>query len=221
MAAMSTSSLKTLAALSLRRSHSLTHSLPHRALSLLSPLPPSPHSLPLSPPSPSLTLPTRGFKSTPYFEFAKKKKGGKGGKGGECESEGDAPAPPDIKQVEVQMEQRLTHLREEFSRMHNSRVSKDMFNHVMVEAYGSKSAVPECGQVSVQTASKVVINVFDAAIVPAVTKALRDCGLNLNPIVDGSMVSVPIPKASKEKREDMVKLAKKAGEKVCTCMVDK
>jgi ribosome recycling factor len=35
------------------------------------------------------------------------------------------------------------------------------------------------------------------------------------------MVSVPIPKASKEKREDMVKLAKKAGEKVCTCMVDK
>lgn len=96
-----------------------------------------------------------------------------------------------------------------------------MFNHVMVEAYGSKSAVPECGQVSVQTASKVVINVFDAAIVPAVTKALRDCGLNLNPIVDGSMVSVPIPKASKEKREDMVKLAKKAGEKVCTCMVDK
>ena len=55
---------------------------------------------------------------------------------------------------------------------------------------------------------------FDSAIVSAVASALRDCGLSLNPLVDGSVVTVSIPKASKEKREDMVKLAKKAVEKV-------
>jgi ribosome recycling factor len=165
----------------------------------------------------------RGFKSTPHCAFAKKKKGGsKGGKGGGSSSDRDddaeGPAPPDVKEIEGQMDKRITRLKEEFSRMHNSRVSKEMFNNVMVEAYGSKSPVPECGQVSVQTASKVVINVFDASIVPAVTKALRDCGLNLNPIADGSVVSVPVPKASKEMREDMVKVSKKVAEKVMTTL---
>lgn len=164
---------------------------------------------------PVYTVPVRGFRSSLYYSFAKKKKGGKGKGGPSNEDAGDeAPAPPDMKEVEAQMDKRITRLKEEFSKMHNSRVNKDMFNNVMVDAYGSKSAIPECGQVSVQTASKVVINVFDASIVPSVTKALRECGLNLNPIVDGSMVSVPVPKASKEKREDMVKLAKKAAEKV-------
>lgn len=165
--------------------------------------------------SPAFTVSSRGFKHTSYNAFAKKKKGGSGGKGkGNNDSEDVSVDPPDIKDVEKQMEARVTRLKEEFTRMHNSRVSKDMFNHVLVEAYGSTSALPECGQVSVQTASKVVINVFDAALVSSVTKALRDCGLNLNPIVDGSVVSVPVPKASKEKREDMVKIAKKAAEKV-------
>lgn len=166
----------------------------------------------------AITILNRGFQSTPYNSFAKKKKGGSGGKGkGKNNDDDDAPvAPPDVKEVEKKMEARLTHLKEEFTRMHNSRVSKDMFNHVIVDAYGSRTPLPECGQVSVQTASKVLINVFDAAIVSSVTKALRDCGLNLNPIADGTVVSVPVPKASKEKREDMVKLAKKAGEKVGT-----
>lgn len=161
-----------------------------------------------------ISIDVRGFKSTPHCAFAKKKKGGGKGKGGDDDDDEDAPAPPDVKDIEAQMDKRIAYLREEFSRMHSNRVTKDMFNVVMVEAYGSKSPIPECGQVSVQTASKVVINVFDAGLVPAVTKALRDCGLNLNPTAEGTVVTVPVPKASKEKREDTVKLAKKAGEKV-------
>lgn len=150
---------------------------------------------------------TRSFHHTP-LALAKKKKGGDSAADDEA-----APAPPDVKEVEAEMQKRIAYLKEEFARLHNSRVSKDMFNNVLVDAYGSKSPIPECGQVSVQSASKVVINVFDSAIVSAVASALRDCGLNLNPIVEGSVVSVPIPKASKEKREDVVKLAKKAAEK--------
>ena len=157
----------------------------------------------------------RGYHSTQCNMLAKKKKGGAKGKSRNDNEDdvGDATLP-DVNDVAKQMDARIVRLKDDFTRIHNSRVSKDMFNHVLVDAYGSKCPVPECGQVSVVTASKVVINVFDSAIVPKVSNALRDCGLNLNPVVDGTVLTVPIPKASKEKREELMKVAKKAGEKV-------
>lgn len=151
----------------------------------------------------------RYFHSSVFRSAKKKKKGGSKNE----DSVDDAPALPDLSETGNRMEKRVAHLKEEYTRMHSGRVSKDMFNHVLVDAYGSKSPVPECGQVSVQAASKIVINVFDGSIASDVSKALRDCGLNLNPIVEGTTISVPIPKASKEMREDMVKVAKKAAEK--------
>lgn len=55
----------------------------------------------------------------------------------------------------------------------------------------------------------------------AVQEAVRDCGMNLNPSTEGpGQVNVPIPKPTKESREEVAKVAGKAAEKVhvfCSC----
>lgn len=47
-------------------------------------------------------------------------------------------------------------------------------------------------------------------------KAIREAGLNLNPISDGKNLKVPIPKPTKEHRDNMVKIANKAAEQAKT-----
>jgi len=62
----------------------------------------------------------------------------------------------------------------------------------------------------------LLVNVHDPEVVTAVEKAIRVTDLGLNPIVDGKTLKVPIPKQTKEFRENMVKLASKAAEQTKT-----
>eukprot|EP01041_Mallomonas_annulata_P006780 gene6780-13734_t len=120
---------------------------------------------------------------------------------------------PDINDYEKLMDKRVVRLTDELSKLRGGKVSNDMFDHVLVEAYGSRVPVPETGQVTIKTPTKVSIAVFDPVVIQAVAKALTDCGMNLNPVVDGNMVEIIIPKPSKEAREGLIKTAAKAAEK--------
>jgi ribosome recycling factor len=120
----------------------------------------------------------------------------------------------DVKEYDLLMEKRIIRLVDEFTRLRAGRVSSDMFDNVVIEAYGSKTILTEVGQVTVKGPTKVSIAVFDPLLVQHVSKALEEYGLNLNPVVEGNMVEVVIPKPSKETREALVKNASKASEKV-------
>ncbi len=72
----------------------------------------------------------------------------------------------------------------------------------------------QAAQVTMKAANKISISVFDPDLIAGVSKALRDCNMNLSPTSEGNNISVVIPKPSKEAREGIVKLASKAAEKV-------
>lgn len=86
------------------------------------------------------------------------------------------------------------------------------FHSIPVESYGTISNI---AQVTLKSASKVSITVFDPEAVKKVADAIRaSSDLNLNPIIDGSTMEVNIPKPSKETREATVKSMHKVAEKV-------
>jgi ribosome recycling factor len=60
----------------------------------------------------------------------------------------------------------------------------------------------------------LTVQVWDAANVKFVDKALRESDLNINPTVDGQIVRVPIPKLSEERRLDLIKIVKNQSEKI-------
>jgi ribosome recycling factor len=89
-----------------------------------------------------------------------------------------------------------------------------MFNSVLVEGNGSRTPIPELAQISVKGANRIAISVFDPAMTVLVANAIRESGLNLTPEMDGNTINITIPKPSLEARNELVKVAAKAVEKV-------
>lgn len=68
-------------------------------------------------------------------------------------------------------------------------------------------------QVTLKTPKAATVSVYDPELAGAVAEAIEKAGMNLNPQVDGATVTVPIPKLSKEVREDLIKVASTHAEK--------
>lgn len=152
----------------------------------------------------------RSFHTSRISFFAKNKKASK-----ESAEENEISIEiPNAKDIELDMNKRIIRLNDEFSKLRGGRVSADMFNHLVVEAYGSRIPLTDAGQVTLRTGNKLNVSVFDPELVNSVSKTIQECGLGLNPQVEGSSIAILVPKPSKEARESVVKMASKVAEKV-------
>jgi len=70
----------------------------------------------------------------------------------------------------------------------------------------------QCCSVSVNDARMLNVNIWDKGLVGAADKAIRDAGLGLNPVVDGTNLRIPIPPLNEERRADLTKVAGKYAE---------
>jgi ribosome recycling factor len=120
---------------------------------------------------------------------------------------------PKSADYEVLMDKRITYLESEFNSLRAGRASVDMFNHLDVAAYGSKMSIAEAGQISLKSPTKLSIVAFDPELSGAIATAIREGGMNLNPMVEGNTIMVNIPKPSKESRDLLIKTASKYSEK--------
>jgi ribosome recycling factor len=69
-----------------------------------------------------------------------------------------------------------------------------MLDHVQVDAYGSKAPLSSVAHVVLRNPSLIVVSPFESSQAQVVATAIRDCGLNLNPIIEDGNVKVPLPK---------------------------
>ena len=111
------------------------------------------------------------------------------------------------------MEGALEQLRHEFSGLRAGRASTSMLETVVVEAYGSHMPISQCGSVSVPEPRLLTVTVWDASVTKAVEKAIRDSGLGLNPQAEGTVIRVPIPQLTEERRKELQKVAGQYAEK--------
>ena len=110
------------------------------------------------------------------------------------------------------MEGALTALSNEFGGLRTGRASPNLLDTVMVSAYGSMMPMNQVGSVSVADARMLNVNIWDKSLVGAADKAIRDAGLGLNPVVDGTNLRIPIPPLNEERRKDLTKIAGKYAE---------
>jgi ribosome recycling factor len=110
------------------------------------------------------------------------------------------------------MEGAAEQLRQEFIGLRTGRASTNMLETVMVEAYGSHMPVSQCGSVSVPEPRMLTVTVWDAGLTKAVEKAIRDSGLGLNPQGEGTVIRVPIPQLTEDRRKELQKVAGKYAE---------
>jgi len=113
----------------------------------------------------------------------------------------------DLDDIKRRMEGSLNSLKTEFIGLRAGRASTAMLEPIMVEAYGSKMPMNQVGNISVPEPRLLTVTVWDAGLTSSVEKAIRESDLGLNPMAEGTLIRVPIPDLSEERRKDMVKVA--------------
>ena len=118
----------------------------------------------------------------------------------------------DMKSLNRRMDGAVSVLADEFAGLRTGRASPSLIDRIMVDAYGSEMQMDQVGTISVPEPRMLTVQVWDASLVKAVEKAIREADLGLNPQPDGQLVRVPVPELNEERRREMSKIAGKYAE---------
>jgi ribosome recycling factor len=117
-----------------------------------------------------------------------------------------------IADAQQRMDTSLETVRKELSAMRTGRASLSMLDNVRVDYYGTPTPLSQVGNMSIPDPTMITLQPWDASLLPAIEKAIRGAGLDLNPQNDGKVIRIPIPQLNEERRKLLVKGAHKAAE---------
>lgn len=92
------------------------------------------------------------------------------------------------------------------------RANPAIVENVKAEAYGNVMPINQLASISVTDPRTLLINVWDNAIVKSVADAIRDCGMNFNPMVDGQNIKITLVPLTQDRRNELCKVAAKSAE---------
>ena len=115
-------------------------------------------------------------------------------------------------EVESKMSSAVIHFEKELNSLRTSRANPAMLESIFVDSYGSKTPLNQLGNITVQDASMLSIQIWDTSLIKAVENAITDSNLGINPQVDGQIIRLPIPKLSEERRKEIIKIASEFAE---------
>ena len=118
----------------------------------------------------------------------------------------------DLNFIKEKMNNSIIFFEKELSSVRTSRASISILDNLLVEAYGNKTPINQLGNISVQDASMITIQVWDVNLIKSVEYTIMESNLGINPQIDGSLLRLPIPKLSEERRQELAKIASTQGE---------
>ncbi len=110
------------------------------------------------------------------------------------------------------MELAVDSIRHEFTKLRTGKASPALLDGIQVEYYGSKTPIKQVANVSAPEPRLLVVQPWEKRLIGDIEKAILKSDLGLNPTNDGIVVRIPIPQLTEERRQGLVKIAKKVGE---------
>jgi ribosome recycling factor len=121
-----------------------------------------------------------------------------------------------IKDIEKDAEQRMQRsieaLREEFRRLRTGRAHTGLLEHVTVEYYGSEVPLNQAASIAVEDARTLTVSPWEKSMVAAVEKAILNSDLGLTPASAGTVIRVPLPPMTEERRKELVRVVRHEAE---------
>lgn len=111
-----------------------------------------------------------------------------------------------IEKARSEMDAVIDIVKEDLDEVKTGRAKPSLVQNVMVEAYGTRMALIELATISSPDPQMLIIQPWDEGITANIEKAISTSDLNLNPVVDGSLIRIKIPPLTEERRQDLVKL---------------
>ncbi len=119
----------------------------------------------------------------------------------------------DIKaDAELRMGKSIDALKDEMAKVRTGRAHPSLLDHISVESYGSMVPLSQVANIGVEDSRTLTITPWERTMVQVIEKAIMTSDLGLNPNSAGTVIRVPMPALTEERRKDLVKVVKAEAE---------
>ncbi|OGT88524.1 MAG: ribosome recycling factor [Gammaproteobacteria bacterium RIFOXYA12_FULL_61_12] len=116
------------------------------------------------------------------------------------------------KDVSDRMSKSVEALKTELSKVRTGRAHPSLLDHLTVSYYGVETPLSQVASVNVEDARTLLIQPWEQAMVKAVEKAIMESDLGLNPNTAGTVIRVPMPALTEQRRKDLIKVVRHEAE---------
>lgn len=117
-----------------------------------------------------------------------------------------------LAEVESHMEKAVESTQRAFNTIRTGRANSSLLDKVMVEYYGTPTALKSLANISTPDATTIAIQPYDRSSLSLIEKAISLSDVGLTPSNDGSVIRLNIPPLTSERRKELVKVAAKYSE---------
>jgi ribosome recycling factor len=117
-----------------------------------------------------------------------------------------------LEQTKDLMQKALDYARQQIVKVRTGRATASLLDSVKVDYYGSQTPISQVAGISTPDARTIIVQPFDRTTLTAIDKAIQAAGLGFNPQNDGTILRIPVPPLTEERRKEFVKMCKKYAE---------
>lgn len=114
--------------------------------------------------------------------------------------------------AETRMAKSVESLKGELTKLRTGRAHTSLLDHISVEYYGSPMPLNQVANVTVPDARTLMITPWEKNMVGPIEKAIMTSDLGLTPATAGTVIRVPLPVLTEERRRELIKVVKSEGE---------
>jgi ribosome recycling factor len=116
------------------------------------------------------------------------------------------------KDAEHRMGRSVESVKEEFRRLRTGRAHVGLLEHINVDYYGSEVPITQAANVGVEDARTLTVSPWEKQMVPVIEKAIINSDLGLTPVSAGTVIRVPLPPMTEERRKELVRVVRNEAE---------
>ena len=116
------------------------------------------------------------------------------------------------KDAGVRMGKSVEVLQKEFSRIRTGRAHTSLLDHIKVDYYGSATPLNQVAKLTIEDARTLSVTPWEKDLVSPIEKAIINSDLGLNPSTAGTVIRIPMPPLTEERRRDLVRVVSQEAE---------
>ena len=117
-----------------------------------------------------------------------------------------------MKDAGERMSKSVAALQTELTKIRTGRAHTSLLDHITVEYYGSQVPLNQAANVGVEDSRTLTVTPWEKDMVSAIEKAIMGSDLGLNPASAGTVIRVPLPPLTEERRKDMIRIVRQEAE---------
>jgi ribosome recycling factor len=117
-----------------------------------------------------------------------------------------------LKDAQARMGKSVESFKLELAKIRTGRAHPSLLDHISVDYYGSSTPLSRAANVTIEDSRTLTVTAWDKSMVQAIERAILESDLGLNPATAGTVIRIPLPSLTEERRRDLAKVVKAEAE---------